>query len=249
MHTIENPFIPQQKVRNMIIDGRISRNILSELKKIDISPVFTPCVQSLSKPVCGHPDMMLHFIKRDTVVAAPEVYAHFKENLALLNIKVIKGNSDLKSNYPEDIAYNVARINNLAFHNVKHTDKMIMKYYEQMNVKFVNVKQGYTKCSVCIINDHAIITSDLGIAKAADVNNIDVLLIKPGYISLPGLNYGFFGGATGLISPQTLLISGSLLQHPNYSDILGFCKKYNIKIANLCKTKIFDTGSLIPLSL
>ena len=36
-----------------------------------------------------------------------------------------------------------------------------------MGVRLVSVSQGYTKCSVAVVDDHALITSDNGIAVAA----------------------------------------------------------------------------------
>ena len=46
-----------------------------------------------------------------------------------------------------------------------------------MGYEIINVKQGYAKCSICVVSDNAIITADKGIAKAAIQNRIDVLEI------------------------------------------------------------------------
>ncbi|MDK2799477.1 MAG: hypothetical protein PWP27_994 [Clostridiales bacterium] len=244
---IANPFIPERKVSHVIIDGRISSKILFTLKNLGITPVLTSVSNGLYPAVSCHPDMLIHPIGNDVLIVAPDIYEFIYSKLKPLNFKLIKGKSILKSNYPENIAYNVARIDNFAFHNVKYTDPMIREYFEQLNIKIINVKQGYTKCSTCIVNHQAIITSDKGIAKAADNYNIDVLLIEPGHILLPGLDYGFIGGATGLISKNLLAVSGRLDTHPNYADIIKFCSNYNVHVVNLGEQQVIDIGSIVPI--
>jgi hypothetical protein len=244
---IKTPFIPERKVSHVLIDGRASADILSGLEDLGIKPILTPLSAGLYEAVTNHPDMLVHPVGDNILVVAPDVYEFFNSVLEPLKFRLIRGKSVLKSNYPENIAYNVARINNLAFHNIRYTDPVIRQYFEQHGVKMINVKQGYAKCSTCIVSDHAIITSDRGIARTADNYNIDVLLITPGHILLPGLNYGFIGGATGLVSKNLLVVAGMLNNHPNYIDIVEFCSKYNVSIRSLGKGQVIDIGSIIPI--
>ncbi|WHH59297.1 DUF6873 family GME fold protein [Petroclostridium sp. X23] len=244
---LKTPFLPEKRVSHVIVDGRVSSSIISSLHELGIDTILTPALASLYPSVRCHPDMLIHPIGDDIVVAAPDVYDLFKPLLMPLKIKLIRGKTYIKSNYPESIAYNVARINNVAFHNITYTDPVVRDYLEQKNVRMINVKQGYAKCSVCIVNEHAIITSDRGIANAADTYNLDVLLIRPGYILLPGLNYGFVGGATGLIARNQLAAAGSLNKHPDFTDIVDFCSKYNVEILSLGDEELIDIGSIIPI--
>ena len=64
-----------------------------------------------------------------------------------------------------DIAYNGVKVGNCFFHYFNYTDSKIIEYYKANGDKLINDKQGYTKCSVAIINENAIITSDTKIAK------------------------------------------------------------------------------------
>ncbi len=244
---LKTPFIPEKKVSHVLIDARASGALISHLKKMGITPLCTPSLTNLYNAVSYHPDMLIHPIGDNVFVTAPAVYEMFFTMLKPLGIKLIKGKSRLKSNYPENIAYNVARIDKIAFHNTHFTDKKIREYFERNNIQLIHVKQGYTKCSTCIISKQAIITSDKGIAKVVDNYNIDVLYIKPGYILLPGLNYGFIGGATGLISSNTLAVAGKLKHHPSYKEIEKFCNKYSKNIISLTQEKAMDIGSIIPI--
>ena len=161
--------------------------------------------------------------------------------------KIISGNKKIGSTYPYDIAYNVARINRAAFHNFIYTDDKILEYYNANGIKLIDVKQGYSKCSICVIAENAIITSDKIIAKAAVSNGYDVLHISEGYIKLKGLNYGFIGGCCGLISKEILAVNGDISQHIDYLKIKEFCEKYNVTIYPLHNGTLEDIGSIIPL--
>jgi len=112
----------------------------------------------------------------------------------------------------------------------------------------INVNQGYSKCSVCVINENAIITSDLGIAKKCDLFGIDVLVIDDSCISLNGVSHGFIGGSSGLISPELLAVNGNIKLHKNYDNISNFCNKYNVNIISLHCGEIEDIGSIICLT-
>lgn len=149
--------------------------------------------------------------------------------------------------YPNNIQYNVAILGNYAIHNFKYTDNIILEYLDKFNIKKINVKQGYCKCSICIVDENSIITSDEGIHKEVIKYGIDSLLIEKGYIDLFDLDYGFIGGCSGLISKDTLSFFGDIKKHPDYNRILEFVNKKNKKIISLSNEKLLDLGSLIPL--
>ncbi|MCX7714202.1 MAG: hypothetical protein N2171_00515 [Clostridia bacterium] len=242
---IHTPNLPKTKIRCALVDFRTSRKIIDSLKKLGIKPIFSCKANSLYDAVCGHPDMLLHHLGDKVFACTSECYRYFEKLLP--DCKLIQGTGFLRSNYPFDIAYNVARINNLAFHNLKYTEKVISEYYEKVGVKLINVKQGYAKCNVCIVQDKAIITSDKSIAKRADDYNLDVLMIREGYIELKDFPYGFIGGASGLISPNCLVFAGDIKNHPDYERILEFCHKYYVQIYSLSDEKLTDIGSIIPV--
>jgi hypothetical protein len=62
------------------------------------------------------------------------------------------------------------------------------------NFNIIDVKQGYTKCSVLPVSNNAFITDDISIYNQCVSFGIDVLYVGKGDVSLPGYNYGFIGG-------------------------------------------------------
>ena len=69
----------------------------------------------------------------------------------------------------------------------------------------ISSRQGYSRCSVCVVSDNAIITADEGICRSAEAHGVDVLKIRPGYIDPPGFDYGFIGGQASKFQTQSLL--------------------------------------------
>ncbi len=241
----KNPLFPKNRASIAIIDGRASYEIKENLIKYGVIIINTCKCEELYDSISYHPDIVIHPISYNKVIVAPNVYDYYNDILPFYGIKVISGEKKLSRNYPENIAYNVARISRYAIHNTKFTDEKLKFYIEKEGIEFINVKQGYSKCSLAIIGEEASITSDPSIYKELVKHSMDVLMIKEGFIELPGLNYGFIGGATGMISKNELLISGTLKEHPSINKINKFLEKHKIKSHYLSNNKIVDIGSII----
>lgn len=151
--------------------------------------------------------------------------------------------------YPYNISYNIALFGNYAIHNFKYTDPKILEFINKNKIQKIDVKQGYSKCSICIVDEKSIITSDEGIVKACSEFNIDCLLITQGFIDLFDMNYGFIGGCSGSISNDTIAFFGDITKHPDYEKIFKFITNKNKKIVCLSEENLLDLGSLIPILL
>ena len=103
--------------------------------------------------------------------------------------------------------------------------------------------QGYTKCSVCVVSDNAIITADRAIATACAAVGIDVLTVSEGHISLPPYNFGFIGGASCACG-DNVYFCGSLDTHPDGESIKEFCKNHGKLAVSLSDGELQDVGSL-----
>jgi len=73
----------------------------------------------------------------------------------------------------------------------------LLEAARRMGLELIPVKQGYAKCSLCIVSENAVITADEGLAYTLCRAGLDVLKIIPGCIRLPGYGYGFIGGCGG----------------------------------------------------
>lgn len=240
---IKIPNLPEKEITSVLVDFRINPESVKKLNSLGICVYTTKRTASLYDAVSGHPDMVIHHLSGNKFIVSPENAEYFK---SIPGIELIIGKSVLKSTYPQDIAYNAARVGKFLIHNFKYTDKSILENTKEL-IK-INVKQGYSKCSVCVISENAIITSDIGIAKKCDGYGIDVLLIDDSDILLKGVSHGFFGGSSGLLSPEILAVNGNIKYHKNHKEITEFCNKYNVKIISLHSGKIEDIGSIMALT-
>jgi len=243
-----NPFIPIKYADVVIVDGRIYESACKIFKKMNIKVIPTVPCREVQEPVSYHPDIVMHPINHKTLMVAPNIFEYYYDSLSRLGIKIIKGEKKLDKKYPDDIAYNVGRISNFAIHNLKYTDEKLIYYLKKENVELVHVEQGYTKCSMAIVDENAIITSDYPIYKKLTRKGIDVLLISPGHIRLDGYDYGFIGGTCGNLSNDTIVFSGKFSKHPDSEKMMKFMEKYNKHIISLDNEELIDVGTIISLN-
>lgn len=226
--------------KNVVVDYRTDSQSIKTLKSYGFNLIKTKKINNLYEAVNGHTDLQIVKVNDDLIVC-PECFQYYKA-FGIKNI--IKGSSSLQYKYPEDIFYNAAIFGKYAVHNFRFTDSVLKDTIKKNFLFEINVNQGYSKCSICIISDNAIITEDEGIAKTLSCENVDVLKIEKGSVKLKGLNYGFFGGATGLWN-NTLFINGELKYHTDNERIRKFCKNHNVTIKELKLGEIYDIGSIL----
>ncbi len=243
-----NSFIPLKPANIAIVDARISKEIEINLNKLGLHIIKTIKCEDVDESISYHPDIVIHPVNHDTLVIAPNVFDYYKKVLSGFNINLIKGEKVLKSKYPDDIAYNVGRLGNVAIHNFRYTDSIIKHYLQKQNIKFINVKQGYSKCSLAIIGENTAITSDYPMYNKLNDLGFELLLIKSGNIELKGEDYGFIGGTNGNLCNKEVIFSGSLINHPDRDKMFEFIKKNNINLNFLSKEKIVDMGTIITLN-
>jgi hypothetical protein len=225
-----------------IIDFRTTEEEKYNLTNLGCEILICPPSQLLYNAVCGHPDMLLHIINSKTILVHKDMNENFIEKLKDLNLDVVFSKNSLKDTYPEDIILNSVSFPHLFVHNLKYTDNNLLNY---MNNKIpINVKQGYTKCSTAIVSRNSVMTSDKTIAKALWKENIDILLLPPGDILLPGLNYGFIGGCGGLLDENHMAFYGDLNHYTFGKEVMEFLRKHNVEPIFLRNGKLIDRGSL-----
>lgn len=236
----------EKNYKYFLVDYRAKKQIKA-LRNMgnNVIPVYShPHLQS---PVSAHPDMLIYSIYNHVIYAPGTSYTTLRA-IRSLGFNLIKGATTLTCNYPGDIAYNIARIGNKIFHNLKHTDNVLRDILEKYGFTFVHVNQGYTKCNVCILNDYAVITEDKGIASVLEREGIDTLLLPPGNVRLPGYSYGFIGGASGALNDDILVFTGRIWDKAVSKRIEGFAEKHNKIIKYLSDNEIIDIGSIISLN-
>ncbi len=213
------------------------------LKNMGYCLIESAPLSNVNKALKYHPDMQI--VKGDNCyICAPECYEYYKPYFEMLNIKLVRGSAAPCEKYPLDVCYNVAVVGNYAVHNFNYTDKQFLKH---SSLEHINVKQGYSKCSLCVVSSNAAITSDEAIAKTLANYGIDVLKVSAGNVTLEPFEYGFIGGASGLIDKNKLAFCGDISLHPDYQKIKCFCSKHDVEIINLTSGQLVDVGTITLL--
>lgn len=228
-----------------IIDFRTDLEERNSLKDLGYDLLICPPSNLLYDAISGHPDMLLKIIDNDKILVHKNMPETFIDKLKTLGYEVFLSKNNLCNKYPNDIILNSVNLNNIFIHNLKYTDPEILNFMK--NKKKINVNQGYTKCSTAVVTDKAIITSDLSISNALKSEDIDVLLLPPRDILLPGLDYGFIGGCCGLIAPDTMAFYGNLAYYKYGEKILEFLNKHHVKPVFLRNGKLIDRGSIFVI--
>ena len=232
-----------------IIFGEKYADELEEpIKKAGFIPFFLPDNPDVDKRLSGHADLSVFFDGEKRIYAAP----FLKNSNAVFRLEGL-GYSvifpDIVQNpvYPQDAPLNIRLFGGRCIYSEKVSCREIAAALSARGTSMISVRQGYCACSVCALDDNAVITADPGIHSAAKARGIDSLLIRAGHIALEGFDYGFIGGAAFRISERVIAFTGRLDLHPDKEEILAFLKKYRISPAFLTDKPIFDIGSAIPL--
>lgn len=226
------------------VDSRISEKELNTLYRKNLNIILTPKSPQLYSSISAHPDIQVNIISNSKIIIAKDSKLSLSCN-SLPEISIITSKKLLAPKYPDNIFLNGVNLKDFFIHNLKHTDENLLS--EIQNKNLINIKQGYSKCSVAIVSDKALITSDIGIYNTLKPYPIDVLLIPSGDITLPDLPFGFIGGACGLISNDTLAFFGDLKYHSYKDDIENFLLKHNVKPLYLSDSKLIDRGSILTI--
>lgn len=228
------------------VDFRISKEEEISLKSLGLKPIKVPKCSTVYNAICGHPDIQLCILNKDKplLLVNKNLPKEFKKTLLDFNINYIETINDIFSPYPNNIALNALITNEYFIHKLSNTDYNLKTYMCKENKTFIDVKQGYTKCSCLQLTDNAIITNDFNILKTLSKLNFDILHLPYGDIELQDFEYGFIGGVGGMISKNKLALFGSLDHYKYGEEVKEFLKKHNITPIYLRDSKLYDRGSL-----
>ncbi len=230
----------------VMTDCRTGAKSLSTLKKYGFTPILMPPADYLSEGVASHTDMLL-FIGFGKLFCHTRYYEGNKEmidRLALIaELELSISYEVTGKQYPKDVLFNACIVGNRLICNQKIVSKHILNAARSADFEIINVPQGYTKCSVCIVGDNAIITADNVIARACASYGIEVLQISEGHVSLPPYDHGFIGGASGYHNGK-VYFCGSLDTHPDGEKIKFFCACHGAEVVCLSDDKLQDIGTI-----
>lgn len=240
MHSIR---IERRKAVDLIASIAVVSENVDNVENIELIKVGKNI--NISSPIANHPDINLCYVGDNMVFVACE-QNEIASILVNKGFDVIQIDEEMSTEYPHDSLLNVAVFGNTVVLNEKTASKQLQNYLHNNNFNIIDVKQGYSKCSVLPISQNAAITTDEIICKKLNENNIDCLKITPNGIKLDGYDYGFIGGCGGLIGENELYFFGDITAHTDYNKIANFLKQHNISY-KCASGPLQDFGSLILL--
>ena len=243
MHPVN--FYSEKKMK-ALIDCRADSSLLISLIEHGFEPVLIPPAVYLQTGIASHTDMLI-FIGFGRLFCHTLYYKSNKELIDSIaghaSLTVTISDEHTAESYPHDVLFNACLVGKRLICNKKTVSKLILCAAIENNYEIIDVHQGYTKCSICIVSDEAIVTADRSIAQACISAGIDVLTVSEGHISLPPYNFGFIGGTSGLYG-DTVYFCGSLDKHPDADRIKAFCQTHGKKTIYLSDDCLQDVGSL-----
>lgn len=186
-----------------------------------------------------HPDIFLLKLQNRLYIPKnlPDKYLKILENTSYkLNILDLV----IGEKYPQTALLNIAVDDRTFIHNLKITPKEILGF---PNYHYINVNQGYSRCSIIPLNDFYI-TSDKGVFKKLLSEGLDVNYVDNDNIILEGYDKGFIGGTCG-IWKQKILFMGSLKHYNWGNDIRNKLENHNYEIIELYDGHLFDGGTIV----
>ena len=230
----------------ILIDNRMRKEeqeYLEQYGKVIVMPKYSNVYDEIS----SHPDIFTTQIN-GKIICSPCIYNFLLEN----EIKVIKGEKNPGKNYPKDILYNVCQIGEFIIGNFESCDSIVLSEIDRCGLKKINVKQGYSNCSISVLNKNACITSDEGIERALTKMGIDTCLIKSMNVKLlnsenefSNMN-GFIGGASCVFNNNFILFGDTnFLEKEEAERLKNFLEKYEFNLHDFKGKPIIDYGGVL----
>ncbi len=241
---IKRPNLPESAVTEVIISESAGESI-KKLESMGITCRQIKKEPKLPVPVASHSDLQILHLDNNVMFCHIDNFILLSNELNGFCLKTIP--EEMGSKYPNDVRLNCAVIGNKLICNTKTVSKAIIEYAEKLEYQIINVNQGYTKCSICVVNENAIITDDKSIYTAAGNFLNDVLLIEKNSIRLEGYNYGFIGGCCGKTDRNKIFFNGAIESHSEHNKIIDFMSKNDVSITDIPNMPLTDIGGIIPL--
>ena len=235
---------------SVLLGEKYAKILENSFHAAGIVPIFVPSNPDIDPRLSGHVDLSVFSYGRGALLLAPYLRgSRFAEALEQLSCEIIFSADKQGQKYPHDANLNACRFGNRIVINERSISNEIVNYLTIKSAyRILKCRQGYANCSLCVVSENAVITSDGGIAQVLLRDHVDVLLIESGYIELPGFSHGFIGGSAFLIEKNTMAFTGRLDLHPDRKRIEAFLNEYQVSSVYLTERPIFDIGGIIPLT-
>lgn len=237
-------------MKYLIIDERMRDIEKQTLQRLGYELIEIKKSTKIYSEISSHVDIFACKVK-NKIIAEKHVYDILKNKLK--KYIIIQGNSVIQNVYPKDINYNVCIVGNKAIHNFKYTDSQIVQELKKNKFELINVKQGYSNCSIAVIDENSIILNDKGLYNNLKDSGLDILFLD----YMPDIKLlnengkysemnGFIGGAIARID-DNIVVFGDLNKVDNKSYIRKIIEKKNLNIIDFSGLDVIDYGGIIEV--
>ncbi len=235
-------------MKYLVIDKRMRDIEKNTLRNLGYEFIEINKNHNVYPEISSHVDIFTCKIN-NKIIAEKHIYEvlknTFKNNIA------IQGNAQVQGDYPNDIGYNVCIVGNKAIHNFKYTDNKIINELQKQNFELINVKQGYSNCSIAVIDENSIILSDRGLYNILKNSGLDILFLD--YI--PNIKLfnadgkyskknGFIGGAIARIE-DSIFVFGDLDKIDCNGCIREFIRNRGLDVIDFKGLDVVDYGGVL----
>lgn len=233
-------------MKNILIDTRMRQIEKEKLKDLGYNLIEIKKSNKIYDEISSHVDIFACKIGNKIIIEPSQI------NNIPQEIKIEYGAELIEETYPKDIKYNVCTIGKKAIHNFRYTDKKIKDELKKQEYELINTTQGYTNCSVAVIDEKSAIVTDKGLYKILMAHEIDVLYIKEklDIKLLKEKKYstrcGFIGGAISKIGGK-IIVFGDLDKIDQNKQIREFIKRRNIEIIEFIGLDVIDYGGILEI--
>lgn len=233
-------------MKRIMVDERMRQIEKMKLEELGYEIIEIKKNDKVYPEISSHVDIYTCKIG-EKIVVEPSQYV----NMAKMS-NIIKGNEEIEAQYPYDIKYNVCTIGKKALHNFKYTDTVLKEELIKQGYELINTTQGYTNCSIAIINENSAIVTDKGLYKILKKYNVEVLYLEyePDIKLLNSGKYsnrkGFIGGAISRIGDK-IIVFGDLNKIDINGKIREFINKKGTQIIDFQGLDVIDYGGIVEI--
>lgn len=242
---LERGGLPRARVRCVVMSSG-EETVTLALRCRGVEFLHPSSCDSLLVPERRHADLLIRHPGGETVFLEPG-QTSLAQAIWRQGGRPILTARPLEAKYPCNVGLNVLICGSVLFARLDAVADELLRFTQQHGLRLHHVRQGYAGCASALVNERALMTSDVGIAKAADQEGIDCLLLTPGHILCDGFDTGFIGGCCGKLAPDILAFAGDPSRHPDGKRMEGFCRRHGVTILPLTDGELCDIGGIVPL--
>ena len=228
---IKRPNLPEKDITALAMGEKYIPLFASFFEERGVALLPIPANPFVDPRLAYHADLTLLHLNMQMFATVGELFIPLPVSCAsILRMQTME----------EESALNICIVGDYSICN-EETSGMRLSW-----LKRIPVKQRYARCSICVVDEHSIITADHGIAKSCQ-GLLDVLEIESGHIELPGFDYGFIGGCSFKLNAHELAFTGNLRDHPDAGRIESFLRERGVESVCMRDGPLLDIGSAVPV--